>query len=234
MLIYHIEGRRSFRVIWLCEELGIPYQLQFKRGDLLGSMMALRTAYPLMPIVPVIEDRGGYMMESGAILEVLTARYGKGRLAPEVESPDYPGHVQWMHFAEGTLMARLTGERFVSMAMQVPVTALPKGYRHGIEPLNAVMMVGPSQIFSYVDDYLSHHAYFGGARFSAADIMMHFSLRVAKLLVAIDTGSYPNIARWQREVQGRPAYSRTVAAALPDGMNEYMLPEGQPLPFPQP
>jgi glutathione S-transferase len=205
VLIYHIEGRRSFRVIWLCEELGLAYRLQFKRDDLLGSMIAIRTAHPLMPTVPVVRDRGEFMMESGAILQVLTARYGNGRLAPPLESPDYAWHAQWMHFAEGTFMARLTTERFTAMASGASVSALPKGYRSGIDPPDAVRMVGSEQIFCFVEDFLSRHPYFGGADFSAADIMMHFSLRVAKLLVGIETSSYTRIAAWRNVVENRPA-----------------------------
>jgi glutathione S-transferase len=230
--IHHIEGRRSFRVIWLCEELDIPYRLVYARGDLLASMVAIRRVHPLMPTVPVLDDGGELMMESGAVVEVLTARYGKGRLAPAVESADYPAHVQWMHFAEGTFMARLTSERFISMATGTPLSVMPKGYSAGVDPPDAMKMVGSDQIFRFVEDFLSKHAYFGGAQFSAADIMMHFSLRVAKLLVGIETSSYARIAAWQAIVENRPAYARAVAAALPDGMNDYMLPVGQPLPFP--
>src|SRR5262249_18161957 len=110
--IHHIEGRRSFRVVWLCEEIGLPYELVFKRGDLMGSMVALRGASPMCPITPAVEIDGRIIVESGAILDVLAARHAPGVMVPKVDSPDYPLHCQWMHFAEGTLMARISTDLF--------------------------------------------------------------------------------------------------------------------------
>jgi glutathione S-transferase len=134
--IYHIEGRRSFRVIWLCEELGIPHDLVFKPGDVLGSMVQLREEYPLMPMAPTIRLGGEFMVESGAILDVLVARCGRGHLIPPVQANDYLKHTQWMHFAEATAMNRMATDRFVSLATGVEVTAiLTVGYRFG-EPLD--------------------------------------------------------------------------------------------------
>src|SRR3984957_14188737 len=101
LTIYHAEGRRSERIVWLCEELGIPYSLKFKRGDLAGTLDDIRAVCPLMPVAPVIKLDDQVIVESGAILELILARYGKGRLAPTVDSRDYPYYLQWLHFAEG-------------------------------------------------------------------------------------------------------------------------------------
>jgi glutathione S-transferase len=231
--IYHIEGRRSFRVIWLCEELGIPYDLVFKRGDVLGSMVQLRKEYPLMPMAPTIRLRGEFMVESGAILDVLVARYGRGQLVPPVESSDYLKHAQWMHFAEATAMSRMATDRFVALATGVEVTALPDGYRLG-EPIDKLALVGSRGIFDYIEDYLSKNPYFGGAAFTAADIMMHYAVRGAKLLVWIDAADYPNVAQWKRKVEARPAFERATQTALPGGADEFGLPVGFPLPFSPP
>ena len=231
--IHHIEGRRSFRVIWLCEELSIPYDLVFKRGDVLGSLVHLRNEYPLMPIAPTVRIRGEFMVESGAILEVLVARYGKGRLTPPVESSDYLKHAQWMHFAEATAMCRMATDRFVALATGVEVNALETGYRLG-EPIDKPALVGSRGVFDYIEDYLSKNPYFGGVEFTAADIMMHYAVRGAKLIVWIDAADYPHIAEWKRKVEARPAFERATAAALPGGADEFGLPAGQPLPFSPP
>ena len=231
--IYHIEGRRSFRVVWLCEELAIPYDLVFKPGDVLGSMVQLRRDYPLMPMAPTIVMRVEFMVESGAILDVLLARYGKGRLVPPVESSDYPKHAQWMHFAEATAMCRMATDRFVALAIGVEVNALPVGYRLG-EPIDKPALVGTRGIFDYIEDYLSRSPYFGGAEFTAADIMMHYAVRGAKLLVWIDAADYPNVAQWKRRVEARSAFERATKAALPGGADEFGLPVGLPLPFSPP
>ena len=81
--IYHIEGSRGERIVWLCEELGIPYTLEVKRGDQMASMLQIRKVNPGMPVSPTVVLDDQMMVESGAIVEVLLAREGKGKLAPE-------------------------------------------------------------------------------------------------------------------------------------------------------
>ena len=230
--IHHIEGRRSFRVAWLCEEIGLPYELVFKRGDLMGSMVALRKAHPLCPITPAVEIDGQTIVESGAILDVLAARYAPGVMVPKVDSPDYPLHAQWMHFAEGTLMARISTDLFAAVAIGARLEDMPKGYRHGIDKPDVRAIMGTEQMFRFIEAYLGEHEYFGGSRFSAADIMMQWSLRGARYAAQRRIADYPNLARWHERVESRPAYARTVAAAVPDGMGEYMLPAREKMPFP--
>src|SRR5271170_5426350 len=94
--IYHLEGRRSERIVWLCEELGVPYKLEYKRGDLAGSMQTIKSVSPLMPVAPTVRIGDQVMVESGAIIELILAREGKGRLEPAVNSPDYAYYLQWM------------------------------------------------------------------------------------------------------------------------------------------
>jgi glutathione S-transferase len=90
LTIYHIEGRRSQRVVWLCEEIGLLYKLSFRRGDVLGSMQDIEKVSPLMHMAPVIRYGGVQMVESGAILEYLLSQRGHGKLVPVADSPDYP------------------------------------------------------------------------------------------------------------------------------------------------
>src|SRR5262245_41781804 len=125
--IYHIEGRRSFRVVWMCEELGLPYELMFKQGEVFGSMTELRKVNPSMPLAPSVEIDGELLVESGAILEVLAARHAPGVLIPAVDSPDYVRHELWMHFAEGSAMARFAMDMFVALMKGARVDDLPRG-----------------------------------------------------------------------------------------------------------
>jgi glutathione S-transferase len=199
----------------------------------LGSLIQLRKEYPLMPMAPTVRLRGELMVESGAILDVLVARYGKGRLIPPLESSDYLKHAQWMHYAEATAMSRMATDRFVAFATGVEVRTLPVGYRLG-EPLDKPALVGSRGIFDYIEDYLSMNPYFGGGEFTAADIMMHYAVRGAKLLVWIDASDYPHIADWKKKVEARPAFERATKAALPGGADEFGLPIGSPLPFSPP
>jgi glutathione S-transferase len=242
--IYHIEGRRSFRIVWLCEELSIPYKLRFNQGDIFGSLMAIREAYPLMPVAPVVRYRGQFIVESGAILDVLLAREGHGLLRPSVDSPDFIPHTQWMHFAEGAQLARMLSERMTAVAIGVNPDGMPLGYR-GSETPNAgksqnpvaanlqsfQFTVGPHGIFDFQEAHLRDFPFFGGTQFTAADIMMHWGIRVARLMSWIDTDTYPAIARWRKEVEQREAFIRADRAATPGGADEFGQPLGVPYPF---
>src|SRR5687768_9201180 len=100
--IYHLEGRRSERVVWLMEELELPYKLEFKRGDLAGSMAQIRALNPGMPVAPTVKYGDQVIVESGAIIETILDRHAPGKLQPALDSPDYPYHLIWMHYAEGS------------------------------------------------------------------------------------------------------------------------------------
>src|SRR5262245_5168088 len=90
IVIYHAEGRRSERIVWLCEELGLPYELKYRRGDVAGSFADIRAVNPGMAVAPTVFYNGELLMESEAIIQLILARHGGGRLAPAVDSPDYP------------------------------------------------------------------------------------------------------------------------------------------------
>src|SRR5262245_43545418 len=90
IVIYHAEGRRSERIVWLCEELGLPYELKYRRGDVAGSFEDIRKVNPGMAVAPTVFYNGELLMESEAIIQLILARHGGGRLAPAVDSPDYP------------------------------------------------------------------------------------------------------------------------------------------------
>src|SRR5262245_33366367 len=102
--IYHLERTRGERVIWACEEMGIPYELMMQPGEFQQAYAALNQANPIMHTSPtVIDEKGRMLMESGAILEWLRITYGKGQLAPPPEdSFEYFTYLKWLHFAEAT------------------------------------------------------------------------------------------------------------------------------------
>jgi glutathione S-transferase len=217
LTIYHIEGRRSERVVWLCEELGLPYKLEYKRGDIAASMNTIRGVSPLMPVAPTVNIYGQVMVESGAIMELILAREGKGRLVPAVDSPDYPYYLQWMHYAEGSLASRIIADYRVGMlqgGLTPPTPGRPR-------------LVDGNDVVKFADDFLSKHPHFGGAQFSAADIIMLFPLTIADSFGVSDMTQYPNVVAWRKKVEERPAYKKMLAAARPDGV------PGAPRPLPK-
>jgi glutathione S-transferase len=204
LTIYHIEGTRAERVVWLCEELGIPYTLEFKPGDPAGSMQQIRAVNPQMPVSPTVRYNDQILVESGAIIEFLRAREGEGRLAPGIDSPDFPYYLQWMHFAEGSLAARIFSDYRVSQ-LQGPNAqpSTPRG-------------VSGADTLKFADAFLAKHAFFGGKEFSAADIMMLFPIAYAEVLKMAKLSDYPNIVAWRKRVEERPAFQRMVKVARPN------------------
>lgn len=218
--IYHLEGRRSERIVWLMEELGLPYELVFKRGDLAGSMAEIRKVNPGMPVAPTVTVGDQVLTESGAIIETIINRYAPGKLTPALDSPDYPNHLIWMHHAEGSLASRLIADYRVWMINP---------------PKERSRMVDSEAEVQFAEDYLGKHPYFGGAEFSAADIMMVFPLNFGMALNIVDKTRFPNINAWKARMEARPAYQRMLAKARPDGMigNLPALPQHAP-PGPRP
>lgn len=201
--IYHLEGRRSERIVWLMEELGMPYELEYVRGDLRASMAKVRALGHEMPQVPTVVIEDEILVESGAIIDTILNRYASGQLAPAVDDPFYPKHQMWMHYAEGSLAARLFSD-YRAWRINPPTQRSP--------------LVDSEAVVQFAENHLEKHAYFGGDEFSAADIMMHFPLRVALGLNLVDESKFPRIKEWNARVEARPAFQRMLAAARPDGM----------------
>lgn len=201
--IYHLEGRRSERIVWLMEELGLPYTLNFVRGDLRASMAQIRAINPAVPMAPTVVIGDQILVESGAIIEVILNRYGGGRLQPALASDDYPTHQMWMHYAEGSLAARLFSDY--------------RAWRKE-PPKVRSRLVDSEATVQHAENFLTGSDYFGGAAFSAADIMMMFPLNVATGLNLVDEAQFPQVAAWKARMTARPAFQRMLAAARPDGM----------------
>lgn len=204
IVIYHAEGRRSERVVWLCEELGLPYELKFRRGDVAGSFADIRAVNPGMAVAPTVFYNGELLMESEAILHLILARNGAGRLVPAISSPDYPTHLRFMAYAEGTLASDVIADYRVARATD---NLAPRGEKE----------TDGQRAMRFADDHLATHAWFGGADFTAADIMMVFPISYAIRMNVADPAKYPHIAEWQKRIEDRPAYKRMLAVARPDG-----------------
>jgi glutathione S-transferase len=204
--IYHVEARRSERIVWLMEELGLPYQLEFKLGDLLGSVQTIRELHPL-GTAPTVRDGDIIMVESGAILEYISRRYGNDRLSVEPSSAEFPRYLQWLHFAEG------------SAAFRIIIEFVLKGIPGAMEtsPIAKRMVGGTEKVLRLAEAALAERAYFGGDSFTLADIMMHFPLKIARMW-GYDMKTSPRVANWVSTVEGRPAYRRAMERSMPNGI----------------
>jgi glutathione S-transferase len=199
LVIYHVEGRRSERIVWFAEELGIPYELKFRRGDVQGSFDDIRKVNPGMPVAPTVIYDGQLLVESAAIMQLILEREGKGRLAPAAGSPDYAAYLMFMYFAEGSFAADVVGQ--IAIERETGKKADP------------AKETDAQRAMRLANDFLATHKYFGGADFSTADIMMLFPSTYAIRSGIADAAKYPHLIEWQARVQERPAFKRMVAAA---------------------
>ena len=202
--LHDLEHSRSTRIIWLLEELGLPYQLKtYQREPTMMAPPAMREIHPLGK-APIIQDDDITLAESGAIVEYILQRYGNGKLRPAPTSNDYPQYLHWMHYAEGSLMPPLVFDILIRATGTQGdlLREVVKGVTH--------------QHLHYVNDVLAKQDYLAGSDFSAADIMMEFSIEGARgdLLPGLERESYltpyPNLQKYLDRVHARPAYQRTL------------------------
>jgi glutathione S-transferase len=203
--VHHLGVSQSERVVWLCEELEIPYSLKHYDRDPTTRLAPpeYRALHP-MGIAPVITDAGVVLAESGAILEYLMARYGSGSLCVRSDQPNFPDYLFWFHFANGTLMPSEMGSMIATFL----------GLKEG-NPIIAMLNARSGRAFSLVEGRLKSAAYFAGKDFTAADIMMLFPLTTMRAFVQKDLSAFPNIKAYLKRIGARPAYQRAMRKGDP-------------------
>ncbi|WP_020406129.1 glutathione S-transferase family protein [Hahella ganghwensis] len=213
IVLHHLNNSRSQRILWMLEELEIPYDLKRYERDpkTILAPPSLRKVHPLGKS-PVITDGDATLAESGAIIEYLGQTYGDGRMIPAVGSADYRQYVYWMHYAEGSLMPPLLLRLVFEKIKTNPVPFFVKPIVRKIADETTRQFIGP-QIkihFDYVEAYLEQHEWMAGATITGADIQMSFPLE-ASVARGVAAG-YPNIRQYVERFQARPAYQRALAA----------------------
>lgn len=211
-VVHHLADSRSQRLLWLLEELGLPYEVRrYERNR--ASLLAppeLKALHPLGK-APLLEDRGQVLAETGAIMEYLVDTYDPdGTLHPLAGSPSLTPYRYWMHYAEGSAMPPLLLKLVFS---QLPVRA-PALLRPLVRAISAKADRGfiDPQIrthFTFIENSLEQHGWFAGPTFSAADIMMSFPLEAAAAR-GLDAATHSNIIRFLRDIHARPAYRRAL------------------------
>ena len=203
--IHHLSTSRSERIVWLAEELGIPYRMQWHQREANGAAPAALREVHALGKAPVIEDDGLVLAESGAIVEYIVQRHGGGRLAVKPDAPEYADYLYWMHFAEGSLMTL--------MLIALVLSRVPEA-KDG--PVRKRIAKRLDDMLAYVDAKIAGHEYFAGNHFTAADIMMSFPFTTMKRYLDYDLSSHDHIRAWLGRMEARPAYARAMALAGPD------------------
>ena len=194
ILVHHLENSRSQRVLWLLEELELPYEVKRYERDP-KSMLAppsLRQVHPLGKS-PIVEDEGRVVIETGAIVEYLVEK-AEGRLGPSPNRDEVLRYRQFLHYAEGSLMP--------------PLLAMLVIRRLGMlgRPARAPLLKMFGRHLDWLESELAARDWFAGETFTAADIMMSFPLEVARSRAGLDA-SRPNLTDWLERIHARPAYA---------------------------
>ena len=200
LIVHHLNDSRSQRVLWLLEELGLPYEIKHYARDATTRLAPpeLKAVHPLGKS-PVLTDGTQTVIESGAIIDYIVRRHGGGRLRPAVDTPDYESYLQWLHYSEGSAMLPLMLKLYVG---RLGDAGAPLAPRIDSEIANHI---------GFVDRALKGREWLIGDSLTAADIQMSFvgeALRTARPM-------FPSVDAWVKRFQARPAYRKALERGGP-------------------
>lgn len=205
LTIHHLGLSQSERIIWLCEELELPYAVvRYARDpETILAPAAFKALHPA-GAAPVIVDGDVVLAESGAVVDYILARYGAGRLVVGSAEPGFAAYLFWLHYANGTLQPNM-GRNMVLRRLQLAAD----------DPVLVAMWGRLERGLQLVERRLGESAFLGGPGLTAADIMTVFSLTTMRVFLPFELSGYPRILEYLQRVGGRGAYRRAMAAGEP-------------------
>jgi glutathione S-transferase len=218
--VHHLENSRSQRVLWLLDELALPYAVKRYARDP-QTMLAppeLASVHPLGKS-PVITDGDITVAESGAIVEYLLDAHGNGRLRPPQGTPEQRRFTYWLHFSEGSAMPPLLMKLVFDKVRGAPVPFFIKPVVKGIADKVTSSFIAPNlqRQLDFMEAELASRPWFAGQDFTAADIQMSFPLEAAAARAGLNA-SRPRLMDWLERIHARPAYQRALQAGGPYSM----------------
>jgi len=217
IVVHHLENSRSQRVLWLLEELGVPYEIKrYERNK--KTMLApkeLKAVHPLGKS-PVLVDDGKVIAESGAIVEYLIDTYGNGRFRPAAGTPEHRAYTYWMHFAEGSLqpllLVKLIFDRLETTKAPFFIKPIIKKVAQQAKGLLVVRQL--VDYLDFLESTLTSSTWFAGEDISGADVMMSFPVEAAVARGGLD-GSRPKLMAFVQRVYARPAWKKALEVGGP-------------------
>ena len=217
LIVHHLENSRSQRVLWLLEELGVPYEIVKYQRDA-QTMLAPPELVKVHPLgkSPVVTDQGQTIAESGAIVEYLVERYGNGRLVPAAGTPEKLRYTYWLHYAEGSAMPPLLLKLVFERMKTGPVPFFVRPIVRAVADKVLTMFVDPQLKlhFEYMEAHLAQNPWFAGKEFTAADIQMSFPLEAAQSRASKGLET-PSVRAFLEKIHARPAYQRALERGGP-------------------
>ena len=212
VVVHHLNNSRSQRVLWLLEELGVPYEVKRYERDA-KTMLAPPELLAVHPLgkSPVIVDGDVKVAESGAIIEYLIGKYGDGRMIPPAGTPERLRYTYWLHYAEGSAMTpllfKLVFDRIAANPVPWPISAIARRIAGTVNGA----FIGPNmkRHLDYIESELNAHAWFAGGQFTAADVQMSFPLEIAVSRAGLDASRPKSVAFLER-IRARDAYKRAL------------------------
>jgi glutathione S-transferase len=205
LTVHHLGKSQSERIVWLCEELAIPYELKRYNRDPV-TMLAPPEFKALHPLgaAPVITEGDLVLAESGAIIDYIIAKHGDGRLALGPAHPDYAQYLYWFHFANSSFQAVMGRNLVLSRAKLAADT-----------PILVSTQARLALALGMVDARLRDTDYLAGKELTAADIMIVFSLTTMRYFFPVDLAPYPHIGAYLGRIGGRTAYQSAMRKGDP-------------------
>jgi len=215
LTVHHLNNSRSQRVLWLLEELGVPYEIvRYQRQKNMLAPPELHVVHPLGKS-PVITDGGNTIAESGAIIETVIERYGQGRLSPAAGSEQALRYRYWLHYAEGSAMPPLLMKLIFSlMPRRAPLLMRPVVNKIANQALTTIVNPQLRQHMAFWESELGKSEWFAGNEFTAADIQMSFPLEAAAARGGLESG-HPKAMAFLTRIHARPAYQRALEKGGP-------------------
>jgi len=203
LVVHHLNDSRSQRVLWALEELGLPYEIAPYQRDAATRLAPpeLKAVHPLGKS-PVLQEGKRMIAESGAILDYLVRRHGKGKLAPPPQDTDaYDDYVHWMHYPEGSAMFPVLLQIYAGRLGEAGAAIQPRIDQEFANHLG------------YIEQAVTGRQYLLGDHFTAADIQISFVLEGARALGKL--GGYPEASAYLDRMEARPAFQRALERGGP-------------------
>jgi glutathione S-transferase len=202
--VHHLGASQSERVVWLCEELGIDYELKTYSRESNGAAPAAYKALHPQGTAPVITDGPLALAETGAIVDYILARHGGGRLVVGPQAPNFADYLYWLHFGNGFFVpAAMMG--IVASRMAGDNKQAAQGFTGRLE-----------LAYRLSEERLGKVPYFAGPEFTAADILMVFPLTTMRAATGRGLAASPHLRAYLKNIGGRPAYQRAMQKADPE------------------